>query len=283
MAAGLNPIPPGARAVLLPHGAGQVDVIVGGEGPPVMLVHSSGMGARQWSRTYRAWSDRHALWAPNLLGYGDSGPWPDSPHAIDEDVALLGTVLDAIGQPVHLVGHSYGGACALRLALREPARVRSLAVFEPTAFGLLRASRDPAGMAELESWDADPHFLDATRGGDSAWLRRFIDYWNQPGFWDAMFDAQRDGLRAVGRKVFREVASVFLDDLPPEAYRALEQPLLVMYGARTTVAGRRMAELLAEAVPHAELEVFANAGHMAPLTRARHVLARIELNFLRAR
>ena len=78
------------------------------------------------------------------------------------------------------------------------------------------------------------------------------------------------------------MVSVFLDDLPPAAYRLLEQPLLVMYGARTTVAGRRMAELLAEAVPHAELEVFANAGHMAPLTRARHVLARIELNFLRA-
>ncbi len=282
MGTSLNPIPPGARLHLVSHGERQAEVIEAGQGPVVVLVHSSGMGARQWSRTFRAWSARYHLFAPNLLGYGRSGPWIDRHGAIDEDVALLRAVIHATGADrVHLVGHSYGGACALRAALDEPERVHTVSVFEPTAFGVLRATNDAEGMAEIARFDADPDFMDAARGGDAEWLRAFIDYWNQPGFWEAMFDAQRDALRAVGRKVFREVASVFNDDLPPAAYAALRVPTLVMYGEGSTVAGRRMAQLLADALPGGELEAFTRAGHMAPLTRARQVLGRIEAHLER--
>jgi pimeloyl-ACP methyl ester carboxylesterase len=55
------------------------------------------------------------------------------------------------------VGHSYGGLLALRLARRDPARVRSLTVYDPVAFGVLaRTDPDETEESELRSSGATP-------------------------------------------------------------------------------------------------------------------------------
>jgi pimeloyl-ACP methyl ester carboxylesterase len=73
-----------------------------------------------------------------LIGYTDGPPWSaDRPLTLDEEAAWIERWIDGAGAPVHLVGHSYGGAVALKVAQRRPERVRSLILYEPVLFRLL--------------------------------------------------------------------------------------------------------------------------------------------------
>jgi pimeloyl-ACP methyl ester carboxylesterase len=75
----------------------------------------------------------------------------------------------------------------------------------------------------------------------------------------------------VGRKVYREVRSIMADRTPKEAYREVHAPTLLMSGARTPLAERRVVARLAEALPTVSLLTLENAGHMGPLTHAADV------------
>ena len=78
---------------------------------------------------------RFRIFTPDLPGYGASTV--AATGGLGGDAAIIGALIDRIGAPVHLVGHSYGGAVALKLAASRPDAVRSLTVIEPVAFHLL--------------------------------------------------------------------------------------------------------------------------------------------------
>ena len=251
-------------------------VVATGSGPPVVLLHSSGMSSRQWARLAARLSPRFRALALDFLGSGASpAAGVDFTVADDRDEVLA--LLDAQAEPSHLVCHSYGGAMALWVTRARPERVRSLALVEPVAFGVLHARGETEALAELGT--------DVTFGvapGSEAWLRVFLEYWGGPGAWDALPGPVRATFVKAGPKVYQEVRDVDADRTTDRDYAALDVPALVMHGARTTVAARRTAEILAEALPRATLRVLEGAGHMAPLTHADEVNAAIEVHLMQA-
>jgi pimeloyl-ACP methyl ester carboxylesterase len=240
-----------------------------GAGTPVVLLHSGGMSSRQWRSLADRLGAAHRVLAPDLLGSGKNPPWPDEVafrYALD--VAAVGRLFDRFDGPAHVVGHSYGGLVALALARTRPDRVRSLAVYDPVAFGVLHEPADAVGLADLARASADPVFTDEARGGNEEWMQSFVDYWNGPGAWRALPPTSREQFLRVGRKVFREVMSLMNDRTDAAAYGVVTAPTLLLAGERSPVAARRVSEVLAGALPDARLEVIAGAGHMGPLTHA---------------
>src|SRR5206468_10154155 len=132
------------------------------------------------------------------------------------DVDALVRLLDELGAPAHVVGHSYGGLLALQLALRRPALVRSLALFEPVAFGILDEPADDEARRTLARIELvyDARAAEA----DEAWLRAFVDWWSGAGAWDALAAEARAGFRSVGWKVFQEVVSLVADTTDRATY-----------------------------------------------------------------
>lgn len=197
---------------------------------------------------------------PELLGYG-AERWPaGKPFHFREDVAMLAALLD---EPMHLVGHSYGGLLVLQLALAYPERVRSIALYEPVAFGVLEEPDDADVLAELRSL---PTYKPDPDGVDEAWLAGFVDWWNGAGAWAALpADTQR-AFRDVAWKVSQEVASLVLDPTTRARYATITAPTLLLAGERTQPAERRTVERLAAALPHATLQMFPGLGHMGPIT-----------------
>src|SRR6185369_2492487 len=82
------------------------------------------------------------------------------------------------GEPFHLVGHSYGGAVALRFCHRSPERIRSLTVFEPVSFHLLGLA-DPGLQPVFSLMEELGRLLAADRRVDAA--ATFLDYWSGTG------------------------------------------------------------------------------------------------------
>jgi len=237
-----------------------------GAGDPVVLLHSGGMSSRQWRKLAERLAPSHRVIAPDLLGSGQNPPWPDdAPFHFDDDVAAVERLIAEVPGRVHLVGHSYGGLIALVLARRSPARVRSLAAYDPVAFGVLHVANDPAGLADAARTEG---LLDERIGGTDPWFERFVGYWSGPGAWRALAEPARQSFLRVGRKVFLEVRSLIGDRTAASDYAAVTAPALFLTGERTPVAEKRVVAILAEALPAATAVEVAGAGHMGPLTHA---------------
>src|SRR5947209_4813108 len=101
-----------------------------GSGPKVVFVHGGeeAGGAVAFAAQFPL-ADRFTLIMPDLPGHGQS---PAHGRASADRDAIL--VADLLDDGVHLVGHSYGGAVALRAAARRPDAVHSLVLIEPATF-----------------------------------------------------------------------------------------------------------------------------------------------------
>src|SRR5690242_18707096 len=121
-----------------------------GAGFPVVCLHASASGPGQWRALMARLAGRYRVLAPGRIGYGGNPTWPgDRPARLADEVAALAPLLDAVGPSCALVGHSFGGAVALKAVLMHPARVRALVVYEPALFGPL-VRRRPTAAATTE-------------------------------------------------------------------------------------------------------------------------------------
>jgi pimeloyl-ACP methyl ester carboxylesterase len=147
--------------------AGELEIACHGDGPRVVFVHGSVVGAqRTWSRQLQL-AERWTLVLPNRPGFAAS---PALPRGDFEAEAPL--IAELLGDGAHLVGHSYGAVIALYAAALRPDAVRSLTISEP---GCMRvAAGDPAVDAQIAAGEmlyehaqdlAPLDFLRAFRGG----------------------------------------------------------------------------------------------------------------------
>jgi pimeloyl-ACP methyl ester carboxylesterase len=231
--------------------------------PTLVALHSSGAGAQQWAR-YPALLPPHWQWRmPDLLGYDSPLAWPlGCPTSLDAEAGRLGPLLDA-APGVHLVGHSYGATVALQLALRWPQRVRSLTLYEPVRFALLR---DDAPALWHEIVQAGRHIgALALAGRLDASAEAFVDYWSGAGTWQALPPKRQVAVRLRMPKVQAEFEALFGDALRLADLRRLTMPLRIVSGTRSPAPAQRVAELIADACASADWVRLDGAGHMEPV------------------
>ena len=242
--------------------------------PTVLLIHSGGFTSRQWRKLAEMLAPEYRVLAPDLLGYGETGPWPDgTPFHFRQDVDFLESLLDEDGAPAHLVGHSYGGFLALQLALRRPDLVRSIAAYEPVAFGILDEIEDADARSALSL--VRPEWQPDATGTDEPWLRAFVEWWNGPGAWDRLNEETRAAFRTVGWKMFQEVITLAADQTDRATYATITVPTLILGGADSPLAERRVVEKLGNALPRGTARFFEGVGHMGPISHATLVNAAI--------
>ena len=111
------------RAVI---GGTSMRYLVGGSGPPLVLVHGLGGSATNWNLLAPLLARRRRVLAPDLPGHGRSAPAPapDGLGSLADRVAELAELEGML--PAAVAGHSMGADVALRLAARRPEAVSAL-------------------------------------------------------------------------------------------------------------------------------------------------------------
>jgi pimeloyl-ACP methyl ester carboxylesterase len=244
----------------------------------VIALHCSGGGASQWSYLAEALGGRYEMFAPEHYGSEGAGPWAGE-HAFtlaDEAVRSIAMIDRCTDDKVHLVGHSYGGGVALNVALARPDRIASMALYEPSAFHLLRQLGPRGAEPYAEITSVAKNVCQGVVTGDyRGAVAGFVDYWNGPGSWSALRPAVQSALIRWVPKGPLDFRALIDDPTPADAYRSLTFPVLILRGERAPSPTRTIAEGLAELLPVSRIVDIAGAGHMGPLTHAPEVSAHI--------
>lgn len=99
-----------------------------GSGPPLLLIHGTTADHRRWSGILPGLEQHFTVYAMDRRGRGESPDIHD--YSISREAEDVSTVLDFIGEPVFVLGHSYGAVCALEGALLTN-KIRRLILYEP--------------------------------------------------------------------------------------------------------------------------------------------------------
>jgi pimeloyl-ACP methyl ester carboxylesterase len=246
-----------------------VDFIEAGTtGPVVMLVHSSVSGARQWGRLIDDLKDRFRVRAVNLFGYGATPPWPaERTQSLDDQARLVEAALPSDANEICLVGHSFGGAVAMKAAAHLSGRVGKLVLLETNPFNLLAQQGRTDAFAEamaLRDW--------IKRCGDRGeWAfaaERFADYWGGAGTWRGMKPERRAAFAQALRPNYFEWDAVMNDRTTAAQWAALLPPdTLLIADPASALPVREITAILRGACPAWTCREVPGAGHMAPLTR----------------
>jgi pimeloyl-ACP methyl ester carboxylesterase len=246
-----------------------------GSGPTVVCLHSNASSSAQWRALSDLLAARFRVIAVDGYGAGKSPPWPPFPVRLSDEAELVAGVLGQNGEPFHLVGHSYGAAVAMKLALRDPKRVRSIVIYEPTLFHLVAGNdplRSPAEGIVRAASDAARH---VSGGDDRAAAERFIDFWMGAGAWAAMPAARQVSVAASTRNVGAWSEALLAETAPRAAFAALDMPVLCMWGELSPASSLSVVGVLRQILPNVTLAPQPGLGHMGPITHPEVVNAQI--------
>lgn len=234
----------------------------------ILALHSLGTDHRLWNGSFEVWREAgYRVLRPDARGHGGSGwspldgasGWVDDLTAVLDDAVPTGSV--------DVIGASMGVAQAMELTLAVPDRVGRMVL--TGAFGDLPPDD---GQAKVDALVGG-----ARSEGLVAWADNYVEttlFTPDPGRRAAVRDAiQRLDLAAYAASA----EACFSPRSGP--LDALPHPTAVVWGELDVKTPREMSEQLCRQLPHAELVLLPDAGHLAPIDRPR-AFADVVLAFL---
>ncbi|MEM9585494.1 MAG: alpha/beta fold hydrolase [Pseudomonadota bacterium] len=203
----------------------------------------------------------------DLPGHGQSEDWD---RARDFGDMTCYMALGLLDRPAHVIGHSYGGYAALRLAVDHPEMVRSLTLIEPVFFAAAKHG-DPVAFKAYEK--AARPMVGAISVGDlTSAARSFTGQWGTGRPWESLKPAEMDYITqrmplvaATDAGLRRDTGKVY------DRLTELQIPTLIIRGAQSPEIMKVICETLAGQIPAAEYRTVEDAGHMVAVTRPADV------------
>jgi pimeloyl-ACP methyl ester carboxylesterase len=215
-------------------------------GPPVVLVHGIGVGAAYFSRLAPLLAARGPVHTLELPGFGDA-PRPPSALSVRELGALLVGVLESIGRPVLLLGHSMGTQVVLEAALRTPASIERLV--------LVGAVTNPdERSAAMQGLRLVQDTLGETPAANRAVLSEYV--------------------KCGPRRYLATLPSMLAYDTIGAAARTTV-PTLVLRGAKDPICRRPFARRIVEVLPTGRLVEVPGGHHVVQYTHPRAVASAV--------
>ena len=248
---------------------------------PVLALHCSLAHSGAWSGLAERLTGI-TMTAPDQPGHGRAPDWDgvSDLHAITTDSSISMAEDLGDGGPIDLMGHSFGGTVALRMALERPDLVRSLTLIEPVIFAAARGTAEYARFCATHLGLAD---MIAT-GDMTVAARVFHGQWGEGRF---------DDLPEKTRRYFIERISMIaaqnpylVDDsaglLRAGGLESITVPVLLIEGADSPEIIGALHGALAARLPFVRRLSVAGAGHMVPITHPDWIAGAIQAHLGKA-
>lgn len=238
-----------------------------GDGEPVLLLHGSGPGVSAWANwrlTIPSLQQRFRVVAPDLVGFGYTARPHDFAYEPASWLHHIVALLDRLDlEQVSVVGNSFGGGLALRLAVECPDRVRRLVLMGSVGvrfrltpaldavWGYQQPSPDTM-RALLESFVYDREVI------TDALVQSRYDAARQPHArrsYEAMFPAPRQ--RWIGKLA-----------VPEAQLESVPHSTLILHGRDDRIIPLAASLRLHDLLENSDLHVFGRCGHWAQIEAA---------------
>ena len=227
-----------------------------GQGSPLVLVHGTAADHGRWAPVLTAFEQRFSVCAIDRRGRGGSGD-PEDHYAIEREFEDISTVVDSVGVPAVLLGHSYGVLCALETVLLTR-KVRKLVLYEP---GIEVAGQEIYPQEVIERLETLPGAGDR-EGVVATFMREVAGLPPETGeqlrsqpTWQALVSA--------ARTIPRELRAGKAYSLDAERFGDLGVPTLLLSGGQSPAALGKAVETAEEALADSRIVVMAGQGHLA--------------------
>ncbi|WP_067563304.1 alpha/beta fold hydrolase [Nocardia acidivorans] len=258
-----------------------------GDGPPLLLLHGSGIGVSGW-RNYRGnlavFAEHFHCYVIEFPGFGISDPVPGA-HPVLSAVDSVIRFMDALGiDNAPLIGNSMGGVVAVNVAVKHPDRISKIISIGGVGTGIFSAN--PSEGTRLLQEFADSPSRDAL----IRWLNCMVyhpetvtaDIIDERWELAANPESQRALKAMYGSESFA-LQQQFLANSPTPPYWAMlhkvQCPTLLAWGKDDRQCPPDMAMMPLRLIPHSELHIFPRCGHWV-MIEAKQAFERISLEFL---
>jgi pimeloyl-ACP methyl ester carboxylesterase len=226
----------------------------GTTGPLVLCLHGIGSSSRSFAGQLSELSRVARVVAWDAPGYGRSAD-PEGPLDLDGYADAAASLIRERGTGAHVVGVSWGGVIALRLAARHPGLVESLVVAD-AGRGSATAPQKAAAMRERATQlkELGAQKFAAERGP------RLVSADAPDALVASVVENMAAAIRLPGYGYAAE--SMAATDLGPEL-PGIGIPTLVLCGEHDRITGIEESQVIAGTLPRGAFVILADAGHLA--------------------
>ncbi|HYT78180.1 MAG TPA: alpha/beta fold hydrolase [Actinomycetota bacterium] len=257
-------------------GPGRIAYLEGGQGVPILLIHGMPTSSYLWRRVLPLLAPRFRVFAPDLMGFGDSDKPEDADLSIVAQAQYLRVLMDTVAWDSGVVvGHDIGGGIAQLISINDPITVSRLVLIDTIAYDSwpvpeIKRLKDPA-------WDEIIKSLDLTKG-----FRKALEQgmYHHERVDDELVSRYVEPFRDLGGRLayLRCARALRTEDLLSvmENVERLEIPTLIIWGESDSFQRLEFGERLQRRMRKAELVVLPEAGHYTPEDRPEEIADLIE-------
>ena len=223
-----------------------------GHGPPLLAVHGGIADRSRWNLLKERVADRFTLHLLDRRGRGDSTQESTEPYALGREVEDVLAVVEAIGDPVRYVGHSYGALIGLEVLAHTNAITRALLYeppFETPGHAIISAETLDAISARIEAGDRE--------GALETFYREVVGADPTPFKHLPMWPIRV----AVVHTIEREGRIGLTYTMDPARFAKVATPVRILVGTESPPAFPAAAQVAVDALPNADIVLLEGQGH----------------------
>jgi len=225
-----------------------------GTGLPLLLVHGSTADHMRWASVSPQFEQHFSVHAMDRRGRGGSGDAPE--YDLRREAEDVAAVVEAIGGPVSVLGHSYGGLCSLEAALLTDKISRLILYEPPVPTGLAMYSPGfPERMQALVESGALEAALELFLREEVKMPEHELALYRQLPMW-------KERIKIVPT-VLREMVIDRTYRFEPARFASLQVPTLLLLGSDSPPLFRQAIETLKEALPNSCVVIMPDQQHIA--------------------
>ncbi|QFI37077.1 alpha/beta hydrolase [Moritella marina ATCC 15381] len=239
---------------------------------PIVFIHGSYASTSTWKKIVQQLALTHHCISIKLPGHCGM-PDPDDFNApnISTELDIIESVIaELTNQPIHLIGHSFGGVVALALALKGSVNITQLTLFEPVSTWVFKSVGDLDMTAQVNTFIQD--YRESISNNEVYACGQVIDFWGGKGSFEPLPDFIKDGMKPLTNNNNRHWSLCENTYHHRSALNALTIPTKLICGSASNPIAQKIVQYLSHELSNAKQYSITGASHFLVTSHANQCI-----------